>query len=173
MTPREQQAVSAALMQLAEVLNEPMSEMRLSAYLVALDDLDARAVVAALAAQLRTAVFFPKPAEIRQAIQGTTQDAAALAWGTVLRAFRDVGRYGDVRGYLDAPTYAAMIATFGSWGAACDMSLDGAERQGCAKQFAAVYGAGVRRSQSTALTLADLPPALRDEARALLSGGAR
>ena len=82
MTAREQEAITTALVQLAEALDAPMSEMRIAAYLVALADLDARAVVAALTLQLRTATFFPRPAEIRQAVAGgSTDDAADLAWG--------------------------------------------------------------------------------------------
>lgn len=171
MTAREQEAITTALVQLAEALDAPMSEMRIAAYLVALADLDARAVVAALTVQLRTATFMPRPAEIRQAVAGgSTDDAADLAWGHVLSAIRSVGRYGDPRRMLDEHAHAAMLATFGSWGAACDMSLDGAERQGCAKQFRSVYGAAVRRETSQALTLAALPAGLQFEARALLGG---
>ena len=170
MTIHEQQGVTVALTQLAEVLDAPLSPTKISGYLVALDDLDARAVVASLQACLRTSTFFPRPAEIRAMVQGTTDDAADLAWGDVLKAIRSCGRYGDPRRMLDETAHAAMLATFGSWGAACDMSLDGAERQGCAKQFRAVYGATVRRQQTDALTPAELPEALRHEARALLGG---
>lgn len=172
MTSREQEAVVTALVQLAEALDAPMSEMRQVAYVAALSDLDARAVLAALAVQLRTATFMPKPAEIRQAVAGgSSDDAADLAWGTVLAAIRSVGRYSDPRRVLSAQAHAAMLATFGTWGAACDMSLDGAERQGCAKQFRAVYSAAHRRDTSQALTTAALPAGLREQARALIGGG--
>ena len=98
------------------------------------------------------------------------QDPAAREAFVSQAAASDEELLVEVRRMLDAHAHAAMLATFGSWGAACDMSLDGAERQGCAKQFRAVYGAAVRRETSRALTLAALPAGLQLEARALLGG---
>lgn len=172
MTPREQERIVAALVQLAEALDAPMSEMRQVAYLAALSDLDAEAVCAALMVQLRTATFMPKPAEIRQAVAGgSTDDAADLAWGEVLKAIRSVGRYGDPRRCLSDEAHAAMLATFGTWGACCDMSAEGPERQGYAKQFRGVYGAAARRTSAQQLSVAMLPEGLREQARALIGGG--
>lgn len=171
MTREEVARIGKGITLLAETLNEPMSELRLEGYILALSDLPFEPLRLAIARLLKEAgPRFPFPKDIREMVLGTTQDAADLAWGDVLKAIRSCGRYGDPRRMLDETAHAAMLATFGSWGAACDMSLDGAERQGCAKQFRAVYGATVRRQQTDALTLAELPEALRHEARALLGG---
>ena len=64
-----------------------------------------------------------------------------------------------------------MLATFGTWGACCDMSAEGPERQGYAKQFRGVYGAAARRTSAQQLSVAMLPEGLREQARALIGGG--
>jgi len=172
MTRDEVPSMVEALKTLAAMVEQPLNERKLAAYTVSLLDLPLADVLVGISNVMRTHRFatLPLPTDIRAAALGPTEDAADLAWGQVLKAIRHCGRYSDPRALLDETAHAAMLATFGSWGAACDMSLDGAERQGLAKQFKSVYGATVRREQSRALTLAELPAGLRDEARALLGG---
>lgn len=167
MTDADFTTFSTALAIAAETLDAPISELRIRGYFERLKDLPLEPVVAVLN---RAGRWLPKPDEIRDAIAGTTEDAADIAWGDVLTAIRHVGRYGDPRAVLTPQAHAAMLATFGSWGEACNLSNEGPERQGYAKQFRAVYGAQQRRTSSQALTVEMLPEGLRQQARALIGG---
>lgn len=135
----------------AETLDAPISELRIRGYFDSLRDLPLAQVQLALKQSMRDATFMPKPAEIRRHIQGSTDDAAALGWAAVQQAIRKVGRYGNPRTVLDAPTHAAMLACWGDWGAACDMETDGAAVASARKSFVAAYAAQERRTQQDAL----------------------
>lgn len=135
----------------AETLDAPISELRIRGYYEALRDLPLEQVLLALKQSMRDAQWLPKPAELRQRLQGSTEDAAALAWADVQAAIRRVGRYGDPRRMLDPAAHAAMKATFGDWGAACDMDIEGAAVASARKSFVAAYAAQERRTRQDAL----------------------
>ena len=137
----------------AETLDAPISELRIRGYFDSLRDLPLEQVVLALKQAMRDATWskLPLPGEIRQRITGSTDDAAALGWAAVQQAIRRVGRYGNPRTVLDAPTHAAMLACWGDWGAACDMETDGAAVASARKSFVAAYAAQERRTQQDAL----------------------
>lgn len=62
--------------------------------------------------------FFPKPADLIRMIEGSTQDAAAVAWAKVAGAIRRVGGYVDVA-FDDALIHRA-IEELGGWAKLCD-----------------------------------------------------
>lgn len=64
------------LVVLAEVMGEPLSEMRIGGYWAALSDLDLEDLCAAMDRALKTSRFFPRPAEIR----ATVEDIASKRW---------------------------------------------------------------------------------------------
>lgn len=57
--------------------------------------------------------FMPKIADITRAMQGRTQDQAAVAWAKVDAAVRRVGTYADV--VFDDPIIHRVIAEMGGW----------------------------------------------------------
>lgn len=57
--------------------------------------------------------FMPKIADITRAMQGRTQDQAAIAWSKVDQAVRRVGTYQDV--VFDDPIVHRVIADMGGW----------------------------------------------------------
>ena len=57
--------------------------------------------------------FLPKPADIVRMLQGSTQDAALVAWAKVDRAVRTVGTYRSVA--FDDPLIHRVIAEMGGW----------------------------------------------------------
>ena len=61
--------------------------------------------------------YLPKPADIVRALQGTTTDRAAMAWGKVLEAASSVGAYTDV--VFDDPAIHAAIEDMGGWPKIC------------------------------------------------------
>lgn len=68
---------------LAELLGEALSEVRLEGYLAALEDVPTPALQAGLRHAARTSQWFPKPAELRRAVD------AALASQRVLDKARE------------------------------------------------------------------------------------
>jgi len=135
----------------AETLDAPISELRIRGYFDALRDLPLEQVVLALKQSMRDATWLPKPGEIRQRIEGSTDDAAALAWASVQQAIRRIGRYSSPRAALGESGYAAMLATWGDWQAACDMETEGAAVASARKSFVAAYAAQERRTQQETL----------------------
>lgn len=134
-----------ALIVLGEAYGEPVSTVRISAYATALADLDPDAVIAAMMDCLKTAKFFPRPADIRERVLGQTDDRAELAWGAVQRAIK---RHGYLREPdLPAETMAAIRDVWGTWQRLCEtLPNDGPELLGWRKAFLAAYGAAERRS---------------------------
>ena len=67
--------------------------------------------------------FAPKVAEIVRALQGTTTDRAAMAWGKVFEAMGSVGAYQDV--VFDDPAIHAVIEDLGGWPKVCRTEIAG------------------------------------------------
>jgi hypothetical protein len=160
MTPKDRRAFAEAMGVLAEVFNEPVSDTRLKAYFVALEDLDTALVLAAMRGTMRDAKFFPRPGEIRERVMGgSAGDHAELAWSDLLRG---VARFG----YIHPPSFddplmmPTITAVWGSWGALCNtLPSEGPELVGWMKQFKAAYA-----TVSTRAVQGDvhrLPPGIR------------
>lgn len=65
--------------------------------------------------------FAPKVADIVRALQGTTTDRAAIAWGKVHGAMSSVGAYKDV--VFDDPAIHAVIEDLGGWPKICRVEV--------------------------------------------------
>lgn len=170
MTDQDRQDFAELMLGLGETYAEPVSPARMEIYFAALADLEIGDVRAAATAHVRAVKFFPRPAELREAVLGSTDDRAALAWNAVLQLIRRVGYPGtDGKGkapeFPDRATERAAVELYGSWPALCErLPGEGPELLGIAKNFKAAYSAYVRRDQRT---LEELPPT-REEARARL-----
>lgn len=57
--------------------------------------------------------FMPKPADIVKMLQGSTQDAALVAWAKLDRAIRTVGTYQSVA--FDDPIIHRVVTEMGGW----------------------------------------------------------
>ncbi len=170
MTAKDRAEFAALMFGLGETYGEAVSEARMEIYFAALVDLDLVAVRAAATVHVRAVKFFPRPAELREAVLGSTDDRSALAWSSVLQLVRRVGYMGtDGQGkapaFPDRATERAAMELYGSWSALCArLPGEGPELLGIAKNFKAAYAAYVRRDQRT---LDALPPT-KSEARARL-----
>jgi hypothetical protein len=65
MNTHDERRLVEALTSLAEILGEAVTPGRIAGYVLALDDLDAADLVAAIGAWAREERFFPKPCELR------------------------------------------------------------------------------------------------------------
>ena len=161
-TDDELRAFTVILLAMGETYETPVSSVRAEMFCRAVEDLPFAAVKAAAAAHLRHGKFFPRPAELRELVEGTTDDKAELAWQWVPKEVRRVGYLGTPS-YPDEATKRAAEGLFGSWRALCEnLPAGGPELLGFRKQFLALYGARAREAQR-----GELGPS-RDEARGQL-----
>lgn len=159
MTEADRPAFAQALFALGETFNEPVSKVRAEGYFDALSEFSLAQVNGAVRYALRVCKFFPKPAELRELIQGDQDALADTAWGAVLKEIRRVGYIGTPN--LDARTMRAIGECFGGWRTLCErLPAEGPELLGWVKQFKQVY-ASVERTEQRAITMADLHPNVR------------
>lgn len=159
MTELDRTAFAEALFTLSETFNEPMSDTKIEAYFDALRDLEIGPVLLAMRHALRTSKFCPRPADIREHVNGTTEDGADAAWGAVLREIRRVGYMGTPN--LEPKALQAVTELWGSWPRLCEtLPAEGPELVGWVKQFKGVYGS-VERREHRQLTMAALAPNVR------------
>jgi hypothetical protein len=160
---------------LGETYGEPVSDARMEIYFAALADLDLAAIRQSATAHVRTSKFFPRPAELREAISGSADERADLAWVQLLREVRRVGpydRWDSTKGttvppsprFFDEAAERAALEMFGGWGALCTrLPGEGPELLGVAKLFKATYRSYHGRAERAAL-----PPS-KDDARMALN----
>jgi len=163
-TDDEVAAFGMLLLAMGEVFNEPVSPMRAELFCRACEDVPFAAMQQAANAHIRTATFFPKPAELRAFVLGRPDDQAELAWQHVLREVKRVGYIGKPT-WPDAATEKAALGLFGGgWRTLCEhLPGSGPELLGFRKSFVAVFGAAARQAAA-----GELPPS-RSEAKAVLA----
>lgn len=125
MTPSDAGMFATVLAELGEVYSEAVSPVRARLYFEALSDLTLDEVRAAAVRVVKTSRFFPKPAELLEAIQGSESDHAEQAWALVLRAMEQVGPYQSVD-FDDEAIHECVRRIFGGWPDACLMELSDA-----------------------------------------------
>lgn len=90
--------------------------------------------------------YFPKPADLIRMLEGSTQDAAAMAWARVERAMRTVGGYESVD-FGDQITHEC-VTRMGGWIRLCESRED--EIQFRFKDFVTMYRGFVARHEMPA-----------------------
>jgi hypothetical protein len=153
MTDQDRGAFAELMLGIGETFGEPVSDARMEIYFRALSDMTLEDVMAAAGLHVRTSKFFPRPAELREALHGSVDDAAEMAWNELRRMVRRVG-------YLGTPTFVddamrrAALELYGGWRALCErLPGEGPELLGQAKQFKASY-----RSYARVDARMSLPP---------------
>jgi hypothetical protein len=143
---------------LCETFGEPISDLRTEGYFAALGDFSIDQARAAMNQALRSCKFFPKPVELRELIEGRTDDAAEQAWGAVLGEIRRVGYIGVPA--LEPRALRAVNELWGSWRRLCEtLPAEGPELVGWIKQFKATYQ-GASREAVRELTMGSINPAV-------------
>jgi len=102
---------------LAEVYDggTPPSKLKIEIYSKALANVPIEKIKSAVEKMIQTRVYpsFPKPAEIIQEIQGTTEDRATTAWIEFVNTIRRVGTYESVQ--FDDPVIHSVCQFLGGW----------------------------------------------------------
>lgn len=170
MTEQDRSDFATLMLGLGETYGEPVSDARMEIYFRALCDLDLDDVRQAATAHVRMSKFFPRPAEIREAIDGSVDDRAELAWVALLREVRRVGYIGSPDFGGDEALRRAALELYGGWVALCSsLPADGPELLGYRKQFLATYRAYDNRAQRDALPAYEPRELSREEARKALA----
>lgn len=189
MTRNDSMRFAKALVALAEYYGRELSEGVIDLYRQGLQQYDIGAIEAAIGRHLQnpdSGQWMPKIADIVRMIEGTTQDAAALAWAKVMRAVGSVGQYQSLA-FDDALIHLA-IDDLGGWPKLCQTTED--ELPFLAKRFETTYRAyrrrgddvpphprylvGISEMSNVAAGQKSDPPRLvgdRDKAQAVLAGG--
>lgn len=102
----------------AEGFSMPASELKKLAYFDALADLEYEDVAHAMRGLLRTARYFPKPVEIRDAVLGDFASRVEAEWLAMREAMTVVGAYRTLICESSA-LGQTLVAVFGSWPDAC------------------------------------------------------
>lgn len=164
MTELDRKPFGEMLFALGEVFGEAVTATRMEIYFRALADLSLESIRQAANIHARTSKFFPKPVELREAIEGRAEDKAEIAWTHVQRIVRRYGYWwnektqGPIQ-WPDDATKRAALSLYGNWQALCEnLPASGPEMLGTAKLFKAQFAAVVRKDQR------ELPPS-REEAK--------
>lgn len=148
-----------ALFVLGDVFNEPVTDARAEAYFDALKGYDTARVLATLKAAISTSKFFPRPADLREMLDGDAGMAADAAWAAVQREIRRVGYLGSPS--LDERALEAVKSVFGGWARMCErLPADGPELLGWMKQFKQTY-TNSEVGHRKALAMGDVHPNVR------------
>ena len=126
-----------------------MTAPGMQAYFRALDDLTIEQVEYAMSRCLKSCRFFPKPVEIREVIEGTTEDQALSAWQQVEHAFKKAGYWTSVL-FENGAIARSIERVFGTW-VECSQFLHVESPEmirAKQKQFEAVYRQAARGDAS-------------------------
>lgn len=118
MKNQELEAFSMAFGVMAEVFNEPISDVKISAYWDCLRDLDHETILQSMSQCVKHSKFFPRPADIRELVEGTRWDKANLQLMKLQREIVSVGRYGTP---VLEPEMEMAVFHLGGWWAVCQM----------------------------------------------------
>jgi hypothetical protein len=142
-----------AMVALAEVFRQQLTEQRIRLYAQALADLPVEAVEHAAQRAIKECRYFPTPAELRGFVQPVGDEIALLAWAGFQQAASKVGAWASL--VVDDPCAAEALETiFGDWPTYC--TLEGPAVGSRKAEFIAAYRAAQRKPQSSAVTLAGL-----------------
>lgn len=145
MTEQDRYAFAELLLAVGETYGEAVSDARMEIYFRALSDLPLESVRQAVNVHVRLQKFFPRPSEIREAVTGSLEDEAELAWVGLLRMVRRCGWAwnAQINGPLPWPddaTKRAALELYGGWVPLCErLPGEGVGLAVAAKQFKATY----------------------------------
>lgn len=116
MERRDRERFAACLLAASELYAKPVSEAVAAVWWDALGRFDIAAVESAFRRHMASpdaGQFMPKPADIVRMLQGTSIDAAQVAWAKVDKAIRSVGPYSTVA--FDDPLIHRVLHDMGGW----------------------------------------------------------
>lgn len=119
--------------------NREVSDMKMRFYFHVLGDLSIEEIEAAVVrmSRTKTARAFPTPGEIREALAGTVEECAEIAFGNLIDTIHRVGRYRTPR--FDDDALGAVVETLGGWQTVCNWHVE--DRRWKRREFLKAYRA--------------------------------
>lgn len=145
MTEADKPAFATLMIATAELYNRNLSPSSLNLQFLALSHLSLAQIRAALTEHVRSKPFFPMAVELIDAIEGSGEDRAELAWTALVQMVRRCGSWWDSarQGPLpwpDEATKRAALEMYGGWQRLCEnLPAAGPEFLGAAKHFKALF----------------------------------
>lgn len=133
MVDNERKEFTKILIMVAELFDKDLSENLINLYFHALKDLDISKIKTASSNLIKSATFFPKPVDFRNAIIGNVDDKSIEAWTKALNA---KNKYNSVK--FDDPAIHSAIEAMGGWIKFCTME-DYKEESWQMKDFTKIY----------------------------------
>lgn len=116
MEPRDRSRFASCLLAASELYGKPIGDAVSAVWWDALQRFDIAAVESAFRRHFGSpdsGQFMPKPADIVRMVDGTSVDAAQVAWSKVDKAVRHVGPYASVA--FDDPIVHRVLQDMGGW----------------------------------------------------------
>lgn len=117
MKPEHFEAFSELLSNVAEQYGKQLSDSLITLYWQGLHDLEFKAVSDALFRHIRRTdkegKFMPKISDIREMLEGSTEDSSLVAWAKVDKAARTIGPYQSV--VFDDVLIHRVLEDMGGW----------------------------------------------------------
>lgn len=152
MNEQDKSRFASALIATASVFDKAITPQLTEIYFRTLASFTFEEVERGISQAMKTLRFFPKPAELIDAITGgqvALEDRAHVEATRVLTAIKEVGTYESV--YFDDPVTQAVIAQhFGGWHRLADMREDGEKWfiKDFAKAYASFARAGIKENSA-------------------------
>lgn len=149
MQKKDKKQFDVILLGLAEFYEKTLSDMSLSIYFEALDDMSLEQVKQAAGLLARTSKFFPKPCEFRDTVLPDLEAQAALAYDKVNNATKSIGAYKSV--VFDDPVIHVVLQSLGGWVEVCGRPADTEKEKWWRKEFERLYRLYSGRNDITTL----------------------
>lgn len=127
-----------------EIYNKELSELGIQMYYNTLKDYNTDTVMQAFNIAIKTNKYnvLPKPAEIIEIIEGSKEEKADIAWGSVIQAMRKHGHYASID--FEDTAISATINHLGGWQYLCGQTKE--ELHFIQKDFIRLYNAFSKRN---------------------------
>ena len=110
---RDKKQFAQRITALSALFDREISEAVIEMYWVALMPYDDEETERAFQEAARRCKFFPKPAELIEFIEGSSEGREALAWHALLTGIARVGSWSSVR--FSDPAIHSVVETWGGW----------------------------------------------------------
>lgn len=154
MTDRDSAKFARLFALLSETFNKPVSDPLAEIYFRTLKNFTIEQVESAVEQAIASRKFFPKPAELRELLEGSPDDQSMQAWAMFLEAAAS-GGHASIQ-FSDRAMAVAMEAVFGGWTQACGMLS-----ASCSDEMVAHYQKAFLKQYAAARTTKQYVPLYR------------
>jgi len=127
---------SKGMKMLEEYYNTKLTDANINIYWLRLKGYDDKIFEGIIMKCIDTLRFFPKISDIKDIIEGSSEDEAELAWICLLGKIERIGHYQSVS-FPEYPAIASVVEALGGWLDVCEIKYD--EEKWVKKEFMKLY----------------------------------